>query len=120
MNVHKPFGKLGQRHSARMGLRMPAELVLAHQIVRAEIVNISRTGACLRLDALPPRAGATVILKLYELETLGTVAWTRSALCGLLFQRPLEPEAMEGLRGIAEDLETYECSRMEIESSTWR
>ena len=56
MTVHKTFGKLGQRGTARIRMRMPAELVLSHQIVRAELVNISRTEHLALAQDLPGAA----------------------------------------------------------------
>lgn len=88
---------------------------------RAEIVNISSTGARLS-GAEGLEEGATLRLEVMAgMEPLkAEVRWVRGALAGLRFARPLGPEMIARLRGVAGAPPARPWSRLAIGARAWR
>jgi hypothetical protein len=95
------FGKLGKRASARTVLAMEGGLRLPERSATCRVENVSRKGCCLHLD-MPPRLGATVIVRMDRAEAFGHVIWVRSGRCGIAFEEALSPAALQRLHWIAD------------------
>lgn len=97
----------GNRRFNRLRLGVPAILALTHGKIDCLIDDISATGARLRL-ARPLAAGTATMLVFHQLEAFGAVVWSRDGECALRFDRPLDPEDMQGMLWITENRELYE------------
>jgi PilZ domain len=115
----KKFGKLGKRSMARLVTAIDGGMVLPERNAYCRVENISRTGCRLALDS-PPRLGATVLVRVERIETLGTVKWVRSARCGVAFERPLEPRELERLRWIVEHESDHAHNSLGTATAMWR
>lgn len=115
----KKFGKLGNRGMARLETAIDGGLVLPERSATCLVENVSRTGCRLSLDA-PPRLGATVLVKVERIETLGTVKWVRGRRCGVRFEPPLEPRALERLRWIVEHDRDHTNNHLATATAVWR
>jgi hypothetical protein len=119
MFAAKTFGKLGKRSMARLPTAIDGGLVLPERSVSCRMENVSRNGCRLHLAA-PPRLGATILLRIERIETLATVVWVRSGRCGVAFERPLDPRALERLRWIAEHETAHINNRLGSAAEVWR
>ena len=119
MITPKPFGKLGNRGIARMAMGLEANLALPERTVRAVVENISRVGCCLRL-AEPPRNGVTALVRIEEVEELGTVVWVKGQRCGVNFANQLSSEAVERFCWIVENYRDHESANIANASAAWR
>mgnify|MGYP001302380382 CR=1 FL=1 len=115
----KTFGKLGNRAMARLATDLDAGLVLPERSARCIVENVSRTGCRLQLSE-PPRVGATVLVRVERIETLGSVAWVRGSRCGIRFAAPLEVRALERLRWIVEHGSDHEQNSLTHATAVWR
>lgn len=115
----KTFGKLGNRGMARLKTAIDGGMVLPERNAPCRVENISRTGCRLALD-VPPRLGATVIVRVERIDALGTVIWVRSGRCGVVFERPLEPRELGRLRWIVEHEGTHVRNSIGAASALWR
>lgn len=115
----RTFGKLGNRAIARLETAIDGGLVLTGRSEQCRVENVSRLGCRLHLDA-PPRLGATLLVRIDRIETLGTVAWVRSGRCGVKFARPLEQGELERLRWSVEHADVHEHNRITYAIATMR
>lgn len=115
----RSFGKLGNRSMARLATEIDAGLVLHDRRVMCIVENISRTGCRLQV-AEPPRVGATALIKIERIETLGTVAWVRGGRCGVKFQGALNVGQLERVRWIVEHAREHEQSSLAHATAVWR
>jgi hypothetical protein len=108
MGLHSfPGNQRGSRHFNRLRLGVPASLVLTHETRPCLIDDISCTGARLRIKRpLAERQAAELLF--HELRLFATVMWMRGGECGLRFDRPLDPEDMQGMLWITENRALYE------------
>ena len=108
MGHHAPLGRRpGNRRFNRLRLGVPAVLSLPQGKVDCLIDDISATGARLRL-ARPLPAGTAALLVFHQLEAFGALVWFHNGECGQRFDRPLDPEDMQGMLWITENRELYE------------
>ena len=107
--IHKARSTVQQGHRSfnRLRLGLPASLILTHERRPCVLENISATGACIRGEQPIPK-GTTVILCFHLLRIYSAVKWTRESFCGLHFDKPLEPEDMQGFLWITQNQEEYE------------
>lgn len=115
----KPFGKLGNRKMARLATEIDAGLMLPERSERCRLENISRTGCRLQLGG-PPRVGATVLIRVERIETMGIVAWVRGNRCGVKFPEPLAIGELERIRWIVEHTSMYEQNSLTHATAVWR
>lgn len=113
------FGKLGNRGLARLVVGLEATLALPQRTARGAVENVSRHGCCLRL-AGPPRIGATVLVRIERIETMGSVVWADSERCGIRFERLLTAAAVERLRWIVDHSAEYTRSGVANAPGAWR
>jgi hypothetical protein len=69
-------------------VNLPAVLQLVSGDRRGTLLNLSATGAKIRLDD-PPAAGLSGMLKWAGAEAFCKVIWTTGDTCGVAFERPL-------------------------------
>jgi hypothetical protein len=119
MGIQRTFGKLGNRAMARLSAGLEAGLVLPERTTACTIENLSRLGCRLAL-AEPPRVGATALLRLAEVEMLGTVNWVRAQKCGIKFAQPLALDTLERIRWIIEHASEHEIDSLATASDVWR
>jgi PilZ domain len=119
MGLHSPPPKPhGSRHFNRLGLGVPATLVLTHETRPCLIDDISCTGARLRITRpLSERQAAELVF--HELRLFATVMWLRGGECGLQFAVPLELEDMQGMLWITENRALYERICQTGHASDW-
>lgn len=89
----------GRRASARLRLRLPAELITLEGQGPAVLENISATGARIS-SQFALRPGASCILRLPRLELFADVAWCAHGRLGLNFERPLSQDRLIALRNL--------------------
>ena len=68
---------------------MPASIVTMSAYRFPELLNVSRTGAKLRGDGLPP-VGTTALFRAGPLHILCRVVWSANGLCGVKFDEPVQ------------------------------
>jgi hypothetical protein len=119
MRNPKPFGKLGNRGLARLAMGLEASLALSERTVSAVVENVSREGCCLQL-AEPPRSGVTAVVRIEEIEALGTVIWAKGQRCGVTFASKLSPEVVERFCWIVENFRDHEEADIASKSAMWR
>lgn len=66
----------------------------------AILADVSSTGARFRGTDLPPM-GEDLVVNIDRVEAFGTVAWSDSGECGIVFDPPLDRESEEYLRRLA-------------------
>lgn len=115
----RTFGKLGNRKAARLSLKIDAGLVMPEKSERCTLENISRTGCRLEMSE-PPRLGATVMVKVERIESLGVVTWVRHNRCGIKFSNVLEVAAFERMRWIVENSNKHEQNSLTHATAVWR
>ena len=119
MRSPKPFGKLGNRSLARLVMGLEASLVMSERTVRAVVENVSREGCCL-LVTVPPRSGVTALVRIEEVEALGTVIWVKGQRCGVTFANQLDPKVVERFCWIVENFRDHEEASIASKSAMWR
>jgi PilZ domain len=107
MGLHFSPNRPGTRHFNRLRLGVPAKLVLTHETRNCLIDDISCTGARLRIGLVLAEQ-QSVVLAFHELKLFGAVMWLHGSECGLRFDRPLDPEDMQGMLWIKENREVYD------------
>ncbi len=90
----------GRRTSPRAHIVLPATVDALSGHRRTSLLDISQTGARLEGSDLPA-VGKDVILKCGEIDTFGTVVWSVSGRCGLLFDEPISTKELIALRHVA-------------------
>lgn len=94
------FGKsreTGRRSVPRAPSRLLAVLTTAQGDHPADLANISRTGARLNGEILPP-TGAPVIFQADNVRTSGEVVWRDLHTCAVEFTTPIAASEVQGLR----------------------
>lgn len=64
---------------------------------RAVLIDVSATGARIRAED-PPKRGSEVILQAKNLDVFGRIVWKSGELCGIRFDREIEPFQVELMR----------------------
>jgi PilZ domain len=102
----------GNRSLNRLRLNAPASLEMANGTISCTIIDISATGARVKL-AHPVIKGTGAILVFHALELYTSVMWCRSCECGLRFEFKLPQEDMKGMLWITQNRDEYEkmCRR---------
>ena len=85
--------RLDRRQAARLPMTIEVELHLPTGIRSAEVMDMSRTGAQLRL-ADPPSKGANTQLVWPDNAHYGTVVWSNAGVCGIKFDKAIAEEAV--------------------------
>lgn len=91
-----PISK-GRREGSRLRLGVPARLELLGRNEKCELVDISKSGARLLLDA-PPRPGVRAVVSLDGFEAFGVVVWSNHCMCGLRFEDEVRDTELFALR----------------------
>lgn len=108
MGLHNLTGmKRGNRHFNRLRLGASAQLELTHEVRSCLIDDISSTGARLRVDR-PLAERQALVLIFHELRVFASVKWLRGGECGLVFDKPLDQEDMEGMLWITNNRAVYD------------
>lgn len=97
---------------------MPASLVLTHGTLDCLIDDISCTGARLRFKGALA-GGQTAQLVFHELRLFGLIRWAAGGDCGLEFDRPLDPEDMQGMLWITQNRALYDRLRETGHARDW-
>ncbi len=119
MLARKAFGKLGNRSIARINAGVDGALVLPDRSASCHVVNLSRKG-CRLILGQPPRVGATVVLRVDRIDTLGHVVWVRGSHCGIAFDSPVPVEAIERVRWAAEHSQAHAKGKLSVATAVWR
>jgi hypothetical protein len=75
----------------------PALLITMADRHRSLLLNISATGAMVRVEKTPS-VGAEVFLQVRDIDVYARVIWQRDDACGLAFEPPLDDWLVEKLR----------------------
>jgi hypothetical protein len=97
------FGKKiggGRRAGARTSMPLPAMMVGVGFSCRAELIDVSATGARLRGQPVP-QEGTDVEVQVERTCTFATVIWSRGDQCGVRFASPLASFDVARLRRAA-------------------
>jgi len=73
---------------ARAGMEVPAVLKLVTSEREGQLVNLTESGASIRVANAPP-IGTTALLRWDGYEAFCRVVWCASGTCGLAFERPI-------------------------------
>ena len=95
-----------------------ASLGLTHETRTCLLVNISASGARVRMSK-PPSVGSTAIFTFHLLKHYCKVVWSRGEECGLSFDRQIEQEDMEGMLWITQNRAQYERLNQESRVADW-
>lgn len=90
-------GIRGQRRAERASVLLPAAVVTLSAYQFPELLNISRTGAKLRGQPLPPK-GTVALFKTDGIQALCRVMWVDHELCGVRFDEPLSDKIFHRLQ----------------------
>ena len=96
------FGKSaggGRRSAARASAPLMAVLTTLIRSRSAVLVDVSSTGARVRATDLPAM-GDEVIVHIDRVEAFGSVVWSDSGECGIVFDPPLDPDDEDYLRNL--------------------
>lgn len=96
------FGKSvggGRRSAARTSAPLIAVLTTLVGSRSTVLVDLSSTGARVRGPDLPAM-GEELIIHIERVQAFGTVIWSDSGECGIVFDPPLESDDEEHLRGL--------------------
>src|SRR5918993_3297005 len=96
------FGKSvggGRRCAARASAPLTAVLTTLAGSRSAVLVDVSSTGARVRATDLPVM-GDEVIVHIDRVEAFGSVVWSDSGECGIVFDPALGPDDEEYLRNL--------------------
>ena len=107
------FGKSvggGRRCAARTSAPLMAVLTTLAGSRSAVLADVSSTGARVRGADLPIM-GEDLTIKIDRVEAFGTVVWSDSGECGIVFEPPLQPsdeiylrDLVAGARGLPPDI----------------
>jgi len=92
---------IDRRTTARTPVDRPARLQTAGGDWSVRLADISLGGARLEL-ANPPRTGAQALLKWNAQEVMCKIAWSRSGVCGVTFDKPISHELLAETTGMSE------------------
>lgn len=81
-------GPGGRRRTGREPVQLPASVTTMQTSLSVVMINVSRTGAKLRL-AEPIRVGEDVWIKVPPIDCLAAVVWSGPELCGIRFDERL-------------------------------
>ena len=96
------FGKSaggGRRAAPREVAPLLAVYTTVTRSHSALLLDVSKTGACLRAPELPER-GEDVVVSLANVKAFGSVAWVREDQFAVAFDDPIEPDDLLALRRI--------------------
>lgn len=108
----------GGRNCNRLRLDVTAALVLTHETRTCLLINISASGARVRLQQ-PLALGSTAFFTFHELRIFCTVVWSKGVECGLRFDRPIEREDMQGFLWITQNRAKYEQICQQSRAADW-
>lgn len=95
----------GRRRFGRLRLRLRAKLITIHGTTNGMLVDLSLTGARVRLANTVPRSGDAMLQ--WEghggegQEAFGMIVWVHGGECGVLFDEPLSEAILLGMRDTA-------------------
>jgi hypothetical protein len=88
-----------RRQDPRYELLVEAELLLYRRPPRpAMMLDISASGAMLRMEVAHLFVGDEVVLALGSVQSVATIVWIGMDACGLTFHRRLDPFTLDQLR----------------------
>lgn len=93
-------GITGRRRASRRATLIAVSVETLAGYLRAELINISETGAKLRGRQMPP-VGGDVLLKLGGNEVFGCVVWAAPGLCGVQFDEVIEEALLKEMKAEA-------------------
>jgi hypothetical protein len=86
-----------QIRAERTRVSVPASIVTMSAYQYPELADISRSGAKLSGDALPPK-GTTALLRAGKMEVLCRVMWVKDGHCGIRFEEVVSPAVLKQLQ----------------------
>jgi hypothetical protein len=95
--------RAGRRREGRLRLGLLAKLELVCGNETCEVVDLSATGARLRVSKAP-RVGNSCILLLDTIEAFGSIVWSSGQLCGMKFDERLLESALIDFRVRREEI----------------
>ena len=94
-------GSPGRRRAPRERIELPAYAQTTTEKRDVRLLNLSVTGAMLEGSSLPP-AGQDVVMTCGGTDAFGVVIWSNNGRCGINFDRPIDPAAVERHRRAGE------------------
>ena len=95
----------GRRRYGRLRLRLRAKLITIHGTANGMLVDLSLTGARVRLANTVPRSGDAMLQWGGQggegHEAFGMIVWVDDCECGVLFDEPLPEAILLGMRDAA-------------------
>lgn len=87
-----------RRGDARLRLGIPATLVTVHGHKAVTLINLSQTGARVRLASPLPVSGG--ILKWIDFQVFGSTTWQNGRELGISFEDPIDPDWLVATRAL--------------------
>lgn len=87
----------GRRRYGRLRLRIQAKVITVLGTFSGLVVDLSLTGARVRLTNGAPRSG-DALLQWDSHEAFGRIVWTEGADCGIRFDEPLAENVLLDMR----------------------
>ena len=90
--MSRPFNQAlrDARRDQRYPVSFDADLLVGRKRYRVTVRDLSRNGAMLSGEALPPN-GTRVLVPLGSAKLFGVVMWKHEVYCGLALLDPIEP-----------------------------
>jgi len=98
----------GRRGRSRLRTCLPAQITTLHGMFKAELEDISLTGARVRITDRrgndgTPRKGGAIILEWFDFEAFGEISWGSGAWLGIRFDEIIAPSVLIQTRDFGDE-----------------
>jgi len=121
MAIHDPaLIPIGRRRDSRLRLHIPAQVATIHTTQKAELLDLSQSGAHVALSE-PVIQGGDALLTWLNFEAFGRIVWASPTQAGIEFDELLAPAALLITRDLADQLVPKDERRRENNEAarTW-
>ena len=101
-NFGETLPPTGRRDHRRARLCLPAQIETTTERQTGRITSLSRSGACVRLQAVP-KVGHDVVVKCGAIDAFGIVVWSGTDGCGIRFDELLSDEVVVAARRFSDN-----------------
>lgn len=117
MDMHdQSLQQIGRRRDSRLRLHIPAQLVTIHGNFRAQLLDLSQSGAHLMVEEKLLRGGDAVLSWL-NYEAFGRIVRATATQVGLEFDELLPPATLVTTRDLADQNTAKEDKREAFEAA---
>ena len=107
--------QIGRRRDSRLRLHIPARIVTIHGQYKAQLLDLSQSGAHLAVEQQLMKGGDAVLTWL-EYEAFGRIVWAASTQIGMEFEELITPATLVATRDLADQHSAREEKRAALEA----